>query len=126
MIRPGNPRAPVVICLGHGRDDPERVAIAHLLGIAALRTGRQVVMWLTADAVELGLEGVAASIRLRGGPSIDELHDEYTGRGGQFHLCATSVHVRGLTAATWIRHAELKDTSAFVAVVVDGAVVLHA
>ena len=39
----------VVIGRTHGTNDPEAVLIGYLLGVEALRAGKQVLMWLTKD-----------------------------------------------------------------------------
>ena len=49
----------VVINLATGLEDPERVTLGFLTGGAALEQGKQVVLFLTKDAVRLGLPGVA-------------------------------------------------------------------
>jgi len=41
----------VVIGQTHGSDDTESVLIGYLLGVEALRAGKEVVMWLTKDRV---------------------------------------------------------------------------
>ncbi len=45
----------VVINLATGLEDAERVTVAFLVGGAALEQGKQVAMFLTKDAVFLGL-----------------------------------------------------------------------
>ena len=47
----------VVIGQTHGSDDPEAVLIGYLLGVEALRAGKQVVMWLTKDGVHVATDG---------------------------------------------------------------------
>ena len=48
-----------VINLATGLEDPERVLIAFLVGVAALDEGRPTAMFLTKDAVHLALPGTA-------------------------------------------------------------------
>ena len=50
----------VVINLATGLEDAERVMIALLVGTAAVDGGKQVAMFLTKDAVRLGVPGEAA------------------------------------------------------------------
>ena len=43
----------VVIGLVHADDDPESVLISYLLGVEALRAGKQALMWLTKDGIKV-------------------------------------------------------------------------
>ncbi len=47
----------VVIGQTHGTNDPEAVLIGYLLGVEALRAGKQALMWLTKDGVSLATDG---------------------------------------------------------------------
>ena len=42
----------VVLGLVHAEDDPESVLICYLLGVEALRAGKQALMWLTKDGIK--------------------------------------------------------------------------
>ena len=56
----------VLIGLTHADEDAESVLIAYLMGVEALRAGKQARMWLTKDGINLGLEGFAAKISVPG------------------------------------------------------------
>ena len=60
--------AKVVINLATGLDDSERVTVAFLVGTAALEQGKQVAMFLTKEAVRLGLPGHAEAVACDGCP----------------------------------------------------------
>ena len=47
----------VVIGQTHGSDDPEAVLIGYLLGVEALRAGKQALMWLTKDGIYVATDG---------------------------------------------------------------------
>lgn len=98
----------VVIGQTHGQDDAEAVLIGYLLGVEALRAGKQVVMWLTKDGVYLATEGYSGNISVPGAPSIRELHGEYVERGGRFFACPVCVKTHNLESATWVQGAEVK------------------
>ena len=74
----------VLIGLSHSTDEPENVLIAYLMGVEALRAGKEAVMWLTKDGTEVALDGFADTIDVPGAPSIAALHDEYVNNGGGF------------------------------------------
>ena len=98
----------VVIGQTHGSNDPEAVLIGYLLGVEALRAGKQVLMWLTKDGVHIATNGYADAISVPGAPAIGPLHAEYIERGGQFYACPVCVKTRGLENADWVQGAEVK------------------
>jgi predicted peroxiredoxin len=98
----------VVIGQTHGLDDPESVLIGYLMGVEALRKGKQVVMWLTKDGINVATSGFAANVEVPGAPSVLDLHKEYMERGGRFFACPVCVKTRGLEDAEWVETAEVK------------------
>lgn len=102
-----NPPSKVLIGLTHGPDDPEDVLIAYLMGVEALRAGKDALMFLTKDGVEVGVDGAAERIVVDGAPSITDLHDEFVNSGGRFYLCPVCVKVRGLGESSWVKGAEI-------------------
>jgi uncharacterized protein len=98
----------VVIGQTHGEDDPESVLIGYLLGVEALRAGKEALMWLTKDGVLIATDGYAAKVQTAAGPSVAELHDEYVERGGRFFACPVCVKARSLEGASWTKNAEVK------------------
>jgi predicted peroxiredoxin len=98
----------VVIGLTHGLDDAERVLLSYLMGVEALRKGKQVLMWLTMDGINVATEGFADQVDVPGAPNVRALHDEYVASGGRFFACPVCVKTRGLQDATWVTNAEVK------------------
>jgi uncharacterized protein len=98
----------VVIGLTHGLDDPERVLIGYLMGVEALRKGKQVLMWLTQDAVHVATPGFAEKVEVPGAPVVADLHEEYIASGGRFYVCPVCVKTRGLENSEWVQGAEVK------------------
>jgi predicted peroxiredoxin len=98
----------VVLGLTHADDDAESVLLCYLLGVEALRAGKQALMWLTKDGVRVAEEGFAASVQVPDAPSIAELHAEYVERGGRFFACPVCVRTHGMEGATWTANAEVK------------------
>ena len=98
----------VVIGQTHGSNDPEAVLIGYLLGVEALRAGKEVLMWLTKDGVFVATKGYSDEISVEGAPSVKDLHAEYIEKGGRFFACPVCVKTRGLEAAEWVQGAEVK------------------
>jgi predicted peroxiredoxin len=96
------PDSKVLICLTHGAEEPENVLIAYLLGVEALRAGKQALMFLTKAAVHVATEGFAATVDVPGAPSIATLHEEYIGSGGRMYVCPVCVKTRSMQDAAWI------------------------
>lgn len=115
----------VLIGLSHSTDEPENVLIAYLMGVEALRAGKEAVMWLTKDGTEVALDGFADTIDVPGAPSIAALHDEYVNNGGGFFVCPVCVKVRGREDATWTKNAEVKGAPAVYEFTNGGALVFN-
>jgi predicted peroxiredoxin len=86
----------VVINLATGLEDPERVTVAFLVGTAAVEQGRRVTMFLTKDAVHLGLPGYAEGVACDGCPPLERLFQQYTDGGGELLVCPICFSARKL------------------------------
>jgi predicted peroxiredoxin len=98
----------VVVDQTHGTNDAEAVLIGYLLGVEALRAGKQVLMWLTKDGVFVATNGYVEGISVPGAPSVAGLHVEYIEHDGRFYACPVCVKSRGLEDAEWVQGAEVK------------------
>ena len=98
----------VVVGQTHGADDAESVLIGYLLGVEALRVGKEVVMWLTKDGVHIATAGYSDQLSIPDAPSIADLHAEYIEKGGRFFACPVCVKTRQLEDASWVKGAEVK------------------
>jgi hypothetical protein len=76
-----NGNGKVVINLTTGLEDAERVMIAFLVGTAALEQGKQVAMFLTKEAVRVGLPGYADAIACDGCPPLTRLLQQFADGG---------------------------------------------
>lgn len=115
----------VVIGQTHGDDDPESVLTGYLLGVEALRAGKEALMWLTKDGVFVATEGFASTLSVPNAPSIADLHEEYVERGGRFFACPVCVKVRGLEDATWAKNAEVKGAPSLYEFTAGGALTFN-
>src|SRR5207247_1489816 len=77
----------VVINLATGMEDAERVTVAFLVGGAAVEKGKQVAMFLTKEAVRLGLPGYAEATACDGCPPLSRLFQQYIDGGGELLVC---------------------------------------
>jgi len=97
----------VVVNLATGLEDAERVLIAFLVGGAALEQGKQVVMFLTKDAVKLALPGHAEGVACDGCPPLERLFEQFTSGGGELLVCPICFNTRKLDEADLVANARL-------------------
>jgi predicted peroxiredoxin len=86
----------VVVNLASGLDDSERVTVAFLVAGAALERGKQVAMFLTKEAVRLGLPGYGEAVACDGCPPLSRLVQQYAEGGGELLVCPICFNARQL------------------------------
>lgn len=99
--------------------------IAYLMGVEALRAGKEAMLWLTKDGVKIAVSGQAEKIEVPGAPSLSDLHAEYVERGGQFLACPVCVKLRGLDEATWADNVRVAGAAAVYQYTSGGALVFN-
>jgi predicted peroxiredoxin len=97
----------VVINLATGLEDPERVTVAFLVGTAAVDKGKQVAIFLTKDAVRLGLPGHAEGVACDGCPPLEHLFGQYADGGGELLVCPICFSARKLDESELVANARL-------------------
>jgi uncharacterized protein len=130
MTESTNPTGPaadskVLICLNHGAEEPENVLIGYLVGVEALRAGKQALMFLTKDAIHVATPGFAEKIDVPGAPPVAALHEEYMTRGGRFYACPVCVKTRNMQDAAWVPNAEVAGVPSVFEYTQGGALVFN-
>jgi predicted peroxiredoxin len=97
----------VVINLATGLEDPERVTVAFLVGGAAAERGKQVVFFLTKEAVRLAVPGVAEGVACDGCPPLSRLFQQFADNGGELFACPICVTARKIDDTSFVPHAKL-------------------
>ncbi len=97
----------VVINLSTGLEDAERVTVAFLVGGAAAEQGKQVAMFLTKEAVRLGLPGFADAVACDGCPPLSRLFEQYASGGGELLVCPICFSARKLDEGQLVSNARL-------------------
>lgn len=92
----GGGSAKVVVNLATGFEDAERVTIAFLVAGAAAQQGKQVLMFLTKEAVRLALPGFADATACEGCPPLQRLFEQYADAGGELLVCPICFTARKL------------------------------
>lgn len=97
----------VLINLATGLEDAERVTVAFLVAGAALERGKEVAMFLTKEAVRLGLPGHAEGVACDGCPPLSRLFEQYAAGGGLLLVCPICVKSRKIDEAGFVDNARL-------------------
>jgi predicted peroxiredoxin len=97
----------VVINLATGLEDAERVVVAFLVAGAAVEQGKQVAMFLTKEAVRLGLPGYAEGVACDGCPPLSRLFGQYADGGGELLVCPICFSARKLDESGLVANARL-------------------
>ena len=97
----------VVVNLATGLEDAERVMIAFLVAGAAVEQGKQVTMFLTKEAVRLGLPGYAEGVACDGCPPLPRLVEQYADGGGDLLVCPICFKARNLDDSRLVPNARL-------------------
>jgi predicted peroxiredoxin len=97
----------VVINLATGLEDTERVTVAFLVGTAALDQGKKVAMFLTKEAVRLGLPDHAEAVACEGCPPLSRLFQQYADGGGELLVCPICFTARKLDESSLASNARL-------------------
>ena len=99
--------AKVVINLATGLEDAERVTVAFLVGAAAVEQGKHVAMFLTKEAVRLGLPGQADAVACDGCPPLARLFGQFADGGGELLVCPICFAARKLDETSLVANARL-------------------
>jgi predicted peroxiredoxin len=97
----------VVVNLATGLEDAERVLVAFLVATAAVDQGKQVAMFLTKDAVMLGLPDHAQGVACDGCPPLERLFQQYADGGGELLVCPICFSARKLDGSPLVPNARL-------------------
>lgn len=113
----------VVINLTSGHEDADGLTVAFLVATAAQSAGRSVVMFLTKEAVRVGLPGYAAAVESAGAPPLSNLFDQYDEAGGELLTCPICFNSRGLDEDSLVANARLAGATPLWESIDDGATV---
>jgi predicted peroxiredoxin len=97
----------VVVNLATGLEDAERVTVAFLVGGAALERGKKVAMFLTKEAVRLGVPGYGEAVACDGCPPLSRLVQQYADGGGELLVCPICFSARKLDEGSLAGNARL-------------------
>src|ERR671931_650162 len=111
----------VVINLATGLEDAERVTVAFLVADAAAEQGKRVAMFLTKEAVRLGLPGYADAVACDGCPPLSRLFQQFSDGGGELLVCPICFNSRKLDASALVANARLAGATPLWEWIAEGA-----
>src|SRR4051794_37600137 len=97
----------VVINLATGHEDADKGTGAFLVSTGGLAAGKQVVTFLTKEAVRLGLPGYGEAIESAGAPPVSRLLEQYAEGGGELFVCPVCFNARKLDESQLVSNARL-------------------
>jgi predicted peroxiredoxin len=112
-----------VINLTTGHEDADRVTVAFLVGTAGLAAGKDVVMFLTKEAVRLAIPGYADAIETAGAPPVAKLFAQFAEGGGEIYACPICFDARRLDHENLVPNARLAGATPLWEFVGEGATV---
>ena len=112
-----------VINLSTGLEDAERVTVAFLVAVGAAESGRETLMFLTKEAVRLGLPGYAEAVACDGCPPVSKLFAQYAEGGGELLVCPICFNARKLDESALVANARLAGATPLWDWIDDGATV---
>ena len=112
-----------VINLTTGHEDADKVTVAFLVATAALTKGKATAMFLTKEAVRLGLPGYADAIESAGAPPVQRLFEQYRDGGGELLVCPICFQARALDDSALVSNARLAGATPLWDWIEDGATV---
>jgi predicted peroxiredoxin len=112
-----------VINLTTGHEDADKVTVAFLVATAGLTAGKQVIMFLTKEAVRLALPGYADPIESAGAPPVARLFAQFAEGGGELYACPICFDARGLDKDQLVQNARIAGATPLWEFVGEGATV---
>lgn len=114
----------ILINNAFGRDNPEKSAIAFIVGGASAARDGQTAMFLTSEAVNLVTQNGANGIVAPGYLPLDELIHKYVDNGGILWVCKACADAKGITQDDLIAGAEIAGAGHTLGFIDNGAQVL--
>lgn len=84
------------VSLTHAKDDTDRATVAFVVANAALGSDQETVVFLSTEAVRLGIDGYADDIHEEGFAPLGQLMANFAEAGGTIYVCAPCFKKRSL------------------------------
>ncbi|GEL20245.1 DsrE family protein [Pseudonocardia asaccharolytica] len=101
----------VIVNLATGLEDAERVTVAFLVATAAAERGQPVRIFLTKEAVRLGLKDGIIGVACEGCPPLPGLAERFATAHGRLLVCPICFNARRLDDTALVGYAEIAGTA---------------
>lgn len=102
-----------VFSITHFDSDPDRVAVPLVLANNALAMGKDVLIWLTLEGVQLAKKGGAQGLQPKSFPAISDLLANFKESGGKIGVCPPCAKTHGVTNDNLVENASWMGVAAF-------------
>lgn len=114
----------LVILIACGLED-ERMSVAWSVANGGINTGLEVTVFLTSSAVDCVRKGAADKVHLNPlDPTLGEMIQGVTSRGGKILVCPPCAHVRGYTEEDLLDGVVITGSGAMHELIKNGAATL--
>lgn len=114
----------LVVVIACGLED-ERSSVAWSVSNGGISTGLEVTVFLTSSAIDHVRKGAADKVHLNPlDPTLKEMIDNFTSRGGKILACPPCAHVRGYGPEDLLDGVVITGSGAIHELIKDGAATL--
>lgn len=111
----------ILVSLASSHDNTDRATLAFVVAGAAVASGQDTTVFLSADGSWLGKLGEAEKINEEGFAKLKDLTDGFVEAGGKIIVCSPCAKKRGITEADLIPGSVIAGGAAVIALMADGA-----
>jgi predicted peroxiredoxin len=97
----------VVVNLSSGPERPDAVTMAFLVADSALSSGKELVVFLSLEAVRLAIPGEAEKVTEPGYKPVSDLFAAVADAGGELFCCRPCCRTRGIEADQLVPNARI-------------------
>lgn len=109
------------VSLSFGKDNTDKATVAFVVANAALASGKEVVVFLSIEAVHLSQQGYADAIHEEGFAPLKELMENYAKEGGKMYVCSPCFKKRKLDEGKLVNGAAVVGGAKLVEFMSDGS-----
>ena len=84
------------VSLTHAKDDTDKATVAFVIANAAVASDKDTMLFLSTEAVRLGVQGYADDIHEEGFAPLRDLMANFAKAGGKIYVCSPCFKRRGL------------------------------
>ncbi len=111
----------IVVSIASSHDNPDRATVGWVVANAAVASGQETSVFISADGSWVGKAGEAEKINEEGFAPLAELVTNFVEAGGSLLVCSPCAKKRGIGEDDLIKGAKIVGGATLVALLADGA-----